>query len=402
MDRLKPAIASPASFFQASANSKLLWVARPELPAMGVVIATPTTRPSSGARVVPPRSPATSRASDCTSPIVSLRSRSGHAKSKRYARRISTHLLRPLSRATQGTTRMERVHPKVGFATTCAMIALALSISGCRSSSTGIAGSPFMSPDRVPPPNTRALQPGQAQPYYQGDPLPAMQSAANGPATSIATLPNEVDSRTASGRTLAWAQPGAAAPPSSQISLAPTAPLPQTQSIAAAGEASVAVPNDGDPLRFPPPAPHTQEVAAPIASAVPTPAQPRSVQPVAVQPPPNVLQASYDAPIPSALPLPAQVTTPPQQVASPWRAPHVAQAAPAPAYASQPDAMQPNGAASIGLPAPPVIPANAMAATLRAVEAPAQPGDPMPRVRMPGYVASQVSADGFRPRTNMQ
>jgi hypothetical protein len=43
-----------------------------------------------------------------------------------------------------------------------------------------------------------------------------------------------------------------------------------------------------------------------------------------------------------------------------------------------------------------------MAATLRAVESPAQPGDPIPRVRMPGYVASQVSADGFRPRTSMQ
>ena len=43
-----------------------------------------------------------------------------------------------------------------------------------------------------------------------------------------------------------------------------------------------------------------------------------------------------------------------------------------------------------------------MAATLRAVESPAQPGDPMPRVRMPGYVASQASADGFRPRTSMQ
>src|SRR3954469_12464038 len=141
----------------------------------------------------------------------------------------STHLLRPSSRATQGTTRMERVHPNVGFAATCAMIALALSLNGCRSSSTGIAGSPFMSPDRVPPPNTRALQPGQAQPYYQGDPLPAMQSAANAPATTIATLPNDVDSRTASGRTLAWAQPGAVGPPPTQMSLAPASPLPQPE-----------------------------------------------------------------------------------------------------------------------------------------------------------------------------
>src|SRR4051794_29616887 len=197
----------------------------------------------------------------------------------------STHLLRPLSRATQGTTRMERVHPNVGFAATCAMIALALSLNGCRSSSTGIAGSPFMSPDRVPPPNTRALQPGQAQPYYQGDPLPAMQSAAKGPATSIATLPNDVDSRSASGRTLAWAQPGATTPPN-QVSLAaPASTSPQAELVATAAEASVAVPNDGDPLRFPLPAPQAKEVAAPIASAPPAPAQPGPVQPVAVQPP---------------------------------------------------------------------------------------------------------------------
>src|SRR4029079_9344727 len=144
---------------------------------------------------------------------------------------------------------MERIHPNVSFTATCATIALAL--SGCRSSSSGIAGNPFMSPDRVPPPNTRVLLPGQAQPYYQGDPLPAMQSAANGPATSIATLPNDVDSRSASGRTPAWAQPGATTPPN-QVSLAaPASKLPQAQSVATAGEASVAVPNDGDPLRFP-------------------------------------------------------------------------------------------------------------------------------------------------------
>jgi hypothetical protein len=295
---------------------------------------------------------------------------------------------------------MERVHPNVGFAATCAM--LALSLNGCRSSSTGIAGSPFMSPDRVPPPNTRALQPGQAQPYYQGDPLPAMQSAANGPATSIAALPNDVDSRSASGRTLAWAQPGAATAPPTQISLAAAAAPSPPQSVAAAGETSVAVPADGDPLRFPLPAPQAQEVAAPIASSVATPTPARPVQPLAVQPPPNVLQASYNAPIPSAPPLPIQVTTPIQQVASPWRAPRVAQAAPAQTFGAQAVAVQPNGAAPTTLPAPPLVPVNTMAATLRAVEPPAQPGDPMPRVRIPGYVASQVGVDGFRPRTSMQ
>jgi hypothetical protein len=64
--------------------------------------------------------------------------------------------------------------------------------------------------------------------------------------------------------------------------------------------------------------------------------------------------------------------------------------------------MQQYGVAPIALPAPPTIPPNTVAATLRAVDSPPQPGDPMPRVRMPGYVASQASADGFRPRTSMQ
>ena len=298
---------------------------------------------------------------------------------------------------------MERVHPNVSYAATCAMIALAL--GGCRSSSSGMAGSPFMSPDRVPPPNTRALAPGQAQPYYQGDPLPALQSAANSPATAIAALPNDADARSASGRTLAWAQPGAAAPspsPTSTVPVAP-APQPQPQPVAIASEASVAVPNDADPLRFLMPAPKAPEAAAPIASAAPAPMQPQPIQPAAVPPPSNVVQTTYNAPIPSAPPLP--VSSPmvqPQQVASPWRSPQVAQASPVPAYAPQPPAMQPFGAVPAALPAPPSIPANTMTATLRAVESPPQPGDPMPRVRMPGYVASQASADGFRPRTSMQ
>src|SRR3954466_14952289 len=165
---------------------------------------------------------------------------------------------------------MERVHPNSSFAATCAIFALALGLGGCRSSSSGIAGNPFLSPDRVPPPNTRAILPGQAQPYYQGDPLPAMQSAANQPAISIAALPNEADSRSASGRTLAWAQPGAASS-SQPANVAPQTPAPQSQPIATANEASVAGPNDADPLRFSLPAPQMKDPADPVATAVPTP-----------------------------------------------------------------------------------------------------------------------------------
>jgi hypothetical protein len=270
-----------------------------------------------------------------------------------------------------------------------------------------MAGSPFMSPDRVPPPNTRALLPGQAQPYYQGDPLPALQSGANSPVTAIAALPNDVETRSASGRTLTWAQPGAAAQSPAPTQVAPPVPMPQAQpqTIAAASEATVAVPNDGDPLRFPLPAPKAPEPAAPIASTVPAPMQPQPVQQLAVQTPPNVVQTTYNAPIPSAPPLSMNSPTmspPQQQVASPWRSPQVAQAAPAANYAPQPFAVQPNGITPTALPAPPAIPASTMAATLRAVDSPPQPGDPMPRVRMPAYEASQASADGFRPRTSMQ
>ena len=143
-----------------------------------------------------------------------------------------------------------------------------------------------MAPDRVPPPNTRALAPGQAQPYYQGDPIPATQRAANRPATAIAALPAEADSRTASGRTLSWAQPGAAVASPAAPTFAPPAPVmqQQPQPIVAANEGSVAVPNDGDPLRFALPAPQVPEKPAPIASAPPVPAQPQALQPVAVQP----------------------------------------------------------------------------------------------------------------------
>ncbi len=52
----------------------------------------------------------------------------------------------------------------------CCTLAILLFV-GCRSQSAPISN-PFLSPDRVPPPATRALLPGTAQPYYPGDPAP--------------------------------------------------------------------------------------------------------------------------------------------------------------------------------------------------------------------------------------
>ena len=44
-------------------------------------------------------------------------------------------------------------------------------LSGCRSQTVPLTN-PFTGPNRVPPPATRTLQPGTAQPYYPGDPVP--------------------------------------------------------------------------------------------------------------------------------------------------------------------------------------------------------------------------------------
>jgi len=54
----------------------------------------------------------------------------------------------------------------------CLFCTLALVMfAGCRSQTTTMSN-PFLAPNRVPPPATRTLLPGTAQPYYPGDPLP--------------------------------------------------------------------------------------------------------------------------------------------------------------------------------------------------------------------------------------
>lgn len=301
---------------------------------------------------------------------------------------------------------MKRVHPKTICAVSGLMVAIAL-VAGCRSSSNGIAGSPFLAPDRVPPPSTRALLPGQAQPYYQGDPLPAMQSAARPPAGALAANPNDADARSSTGRTLPWASPGSSPPPA-------TTPTPSAP-IASANEASVAVPPDADPLRFPTPAPPDVANTAPLAAAkppAPPPTQPQNLptnQPVLPvsynQPAPTLPPNINTVPAPPIAPATAQAPAQPQQISSPWRPPQIA-----PSIAA---AEQPNGAAPRALPAPPSMPiqppvavaANSMGVTLRAVASPPpEPGDPIPRVRPPGYIESAQlgAADGFRPRTSMQ
>src|SRR4051812_44244522 len=100
---------------------------------------------------------------------------------------------------------MKLVHPNFSLMAIGAIAALLACANGCRSTSGGNA---FMGPDRVPPPNTRALLPGQAQPYYRGDPMPAMQSAT-APANNAAVVGLiEGDARSSTGRTLTWGAVG--------------------------------------------------------------------------------------------------------------------------------------------------------------------------------------------------
>jgi len=62
----------------------------------------------------------------------------------------------------------------------CCTMAVSL-LCGCQGNTTAMRN-PFASPNRVPPPATRALQPGAAQPYYPGDALP---TAPAGPAAVL-------------------------------------------------------------------------------------------------------------------------------------------------------------------------------------------------------------------------
>jgi len=318
---------------------------------------------------------------------------------------------------------MRAIHPITGHVATVALIVLCSGVDGCKSTSSGV-GNPFLAPDRVPPPSTHALLPGQAQPYYQGDPLPsASQTAPSAPATAAAASPME-RSLSPSGRTLAWNAPATAAASGPPVSPAPPINQPVspqiTQAVAAVNENSIAVPTDADPLRYAlPQAPRVETAASPPAAAVVTAEnKPTATQPVGgtrTAPSQNVLLASYNAPaavVPQAIqPL---TTVPSQQSTTPWRSPQLIQPLNSATNVSQQGSIQPLVGSLPTLPPPnssplaqqPVsIPTNTMAATLRAVNPPPpQPGDPMPRIRMPDYLPPPPisTADGFRPRTSMQ
>lgn len=312
---------------------------------------------------------------------------------------------------------MKGIHPSVNSAATCALLAAFFAGGGCRSTSSGIAN-PFLAPDRVAPPSTRIIAPGQAQPYYQGDPLPVMQSATAPPVSNLITSNNAAEARSSTGKTLAWNSPGGGTPAVAAMASAATAPAssglnqPRATPITYGNESPVAVPTDSNALRFALPAPINPEPATPIVVA---PTNPQPAQSAAPGPNQGVVLASYTAPIATGLPPVASAPTlnPPPQVTSPWRTPQFSPMSPAPMYGVQPSPYQPVGAQPIMIPAPPAnlmveapvaMSTNPMAVQLRAVPSPPpQPGDPMPRIRIPGYEVPQTAtADGFRPRSSMR
>ncbi len=306
---------------------------------------------------------------------------------------------------------MNGIHPTANAAPICALVVTIL-MTGCRSTSSGVNNA-FLAPDRVAPPSTRALAPGQAQPYYQGDPLPVMQSGAT-PASNSLLTGDSAAARSLTGKTLAWNSPpaasqlaGATAPTTSTAPWPPT--TQQTAPTAYAPEPAVSVPVDTASLRFPmqqtlQPAPASQIAAvSPPSSALPSSAATSNQ---------GVMLASYNSPISN----PSEVTPTspfggPSAATSPWRSPQYSGISPSSnsqlgALAS-PNYSQPIMASTPNYPmgqAPIAMPTNAMAVNLRAVPSPAQPDDPMPRVRVPGYddTPEMASADGFRPRASMR
>jgi hypothetical protein len=195
-------------------------------------------------------------------------------------------------------SRMNRPHPNQLPAAVAIALLLAATVCGCSGPQTAMSN-PFMSPDRVPPPSTRMVAPGTAQPYYPGDPLPPVQSAAP-PTTAVDSFVN-AESYDDDYST--------------------------TNTLAASGESPVGIPGDNDELRFALPAPPV------LAEASPQP----PIQQPAPAPAPTLAaaQAPAYASDPAFTPAvyneadPYEISAPAGPVATdngPWRSPQIAQA----------------------------------------------------------------------------
>jgi hypothetical protein len=196
---------------------------------------------------------------------------------------------------------MKWIHPKLSHAAAVAALAFSTGAVGCRNQS-GAVGNPFLAPDRVPPPATRSLLPGQAQPYYPGDPLPVMQSGTAQGADSARLAAGESQPMPSAGTNLAWNSPSSASS---------TAASPEPQALASA-EPSVAIPADSDSLRYSLPEPVEPQPFTPIAAS--PLAMSQQAGPLAATPAPQVvLPATYSVPVSGSTEAAAS---------SPWRTPY--------------------------------------------------------------------------------
>jgi hypothetical protein len=254
---------------------------------------------------------------------------------------------------------------------------LCFGAGGCQTHPTAMTN-PFASPDRVPPPATRTLLPGQAAPYYPGDPLPTMQGATTGgPA--------------------AWAAAGETQPRPENVA---RQPAPRQATAVFASESSVKIPTDNDPLRAElPPRPEPQSSAAPgtlIAAATTRPAVSQAIhnQTIANVGPQTVPAFAAES---------TGAATDSSVVKCQWRSPQIARQNAAPTISLAPIAppgqrvamtqqSMLSAAPQPVLNGPPGGP-QTMGVRLRSVPSPPpQPGEvPVPRIRLPGHASSQAA-----------
>lgn len=162
-----------------------------------------------------------------------------------------------------------------------AIVLVATGMTGCKNQSTGTFTNPFITADRVPPPQTRVLAPGTAQPYYPGDPMPG---------TAAGTVPAIGAPTYGPGTPLPGGTAPLTTPPGGWGTIPPQSSVTPTSAF---GDA-VGVPTDSHQLRFaaaePPAAPPAASLPTVIPAGFNTPAIPRtpiqSILPLAADPMP--------------------------------------------------------------------------------------------------------------------
>jgi hypothetical protein len=295
---------------------------------------------------------------------------------------------------------MNGTHPQSTRAAAALLWTSLICAAGCQTHPTAVTN-PFAAPDRVPPPATRTLLPGQAVPYYQGDPLPAMQSA---------TTPRPAATANANPTMNNWTAPRAATTAATNVSTVAGASPTRRADVVFSGESSVRIPSDNEPLRATPPRP------APKVATAPAQSPPASLV-SSTQPAQAVTLASFNQPASNSAMSEPQLSTlsaTPPTPSNMWRSPGIARQNNSPSAnvtsltgpvvpaASPRFAAAPTQPGMVGNSAVPPQAASSMNVRLRAVPSPPPPPveSAGPRIRLPGYSAPQpisANASGAEP-----